>query len=80
MRDHSVFFIDLLQVHVRTKPCSRGTCNCGFATREDNDVIVVDGCEDLENGIPKPRFASKTEPAHGTVLQRDEIGKFFVVS
>lgn len=65
-----------LQVHVRTWKCASVSCNCGIAAREGDDVIVVDMCRDR---IPRVRFASKSEPSHGTSVRRDNNGRSFVV-
>ena len=62
---------------MRTWKCAAVTCNCGIAAREGNDVIVVDMCRD---GVPRARFASKTQPAEGTSITRDKTGKSYIVS
>ncbi|XP_057308788.1 von Willebrand factor D and EGF domain-containing protein-like isoform X2 [Hydractinia symbiolongicarpus] len=67
----------LFQVHVRTRQCDSVACNCGVAVREGNDVIVIDMCQD---NIPRVRFASTDEPQVGTIIERNDNGKIFVVN
>ena len=69
--------IFLFQVQTRTFSCGIfGTCNCGVAAREGDDVVVIDFCS---GGPMSARFASQREPAFGTRLYMASSGRDFQV-
>lgn len=52
-------------------------CNCGFAARDGDDVIVIDYCK---GGPMSARFASKSQPANGTRLYTRSNARHYKVS
>ncbi|XP_047144489.1 von Willebrand factor D and EGF domain-containing protein isoform X1 [Hydra vulgaris] len=64
------------RVHAQTFAWGSVAGNCGVAAQEGDDVIVIDMCRD---NVPRARFASTVEPQHGTILTRDNNGKYFMI-